>query len=372
MRVAYAAQGLADGAGGLRAYSRQLLGALLSLDDRPQVELFRAGRAALQREPDATDPSPAVHHLRVPTWLVHRLAVVGGLQIDRWAGRPDLFHSPDAMAPATAAPQVLTVHDLIPFRLPQLFRGESDAPGHAAYREGMRRSLPRAARVIAVSEATRRDLLQQFPDLDPDRVRTIPYGTPRPPPGYAPQPPPASHDPADRRHRILFMGRVEPRKDLLTATAAVARLRAGGVDAVLEVHGAVVGRTGAEIAERARAAAGGAGWLQFMGQNPDPWSAYRGASALLYPSLYEGFGLPPFEAFAAGVPVVASNAASLSELLAGAALLCDPGDVDGFAAALAEAIAEPAPLIAAGAERARAYSWESTARQVVEVWRDVA
>ena len=364
MKVTFSAQGLADGRGGLAVYARELLRALAAMPpapDRPVLELFRAGARPLRGAPEGLP----VHHLRLPTRALQRLSVLGGWRIDGWAGRPDVFHSPDAMAPATVAPQVLTVHDLIPFRMRELLPGEPDAPAHAAYRRGMRRCLPRAARVVCVSGAARDDLHRLFPEVDPAIVRTVPYGAPRPPQGFV-QPGPVA--PA----RVLFMGRVEARKDLPTAVAAVAGLRRRGIEAVLEVHGAVVGEAGERIRADAEAVAGGGGWLRFMGETPDPWSAYAGAAALIYPSLYEGFGLPPFEAFAAGVPVVAAAAGSLPELLEGAAVLCAVGDARAFTEGLARAIGDPAPLVAAGRERASRYTWEAAAGRLLEVWREIA
>ena len=170
------------------------------------------------------------------------------------------------------------------------------------------------------------------------------------------------------------MGTLEPRKNLTTLLQAFARLRrAGQVDPALRL-----------------VLAGARGWLDepifrtvrsfgldeavhFPGfiDDDDLPDLYRGAAAFVFPSLYEGFGLPVLEAMACGAPVVTSNTSSMPEVAGGAAMLVDPRDVDGLAAAIARVLRDEglrARLRAAGLARARQFSWETAARQVLDAY----
>jgi glycosyltransferase involved in cell wall biosynthesis len=237
------------------------------------------------------------------------------------------------------------------------------------YQDAARSSIPRAAHVICVSEATRRDLVELF-QLDPSRVTVIPYGAPSLP-----------HDfqrvaRNNGRHRVLFMGRVEHRKNLPAAVAALAQVRRDGIEVGLIVCGDADGPEAARV--RAECDSAGAGpWVEWRGhvEGAAIWREYAQADALIYPSWYEGFGLPPFEAFVAGVPVVASNSSSLGELLQGAALLCDPTCPDEFAKSVARVLTdanERERLVRAGRARAAEYTWRRAAERTVAVYEQVS
>ena len=102
---------------------------------------------------------------------------------------------------------------------------------------------------------------------------------------------------------------------------------------------------------------------------------YAGAAMLAYPSLYEGFGLPPLEAMASGVPVAVSDRASLPEVVGDAGILVDPYDIDGLTAAMLRVVADPrssADMAARGIERAKAFTWERCARMTMQAWEDAA
>jgi glycosyltransferase involved in cell wall biosynthesis len=337
------------------------------LEAVPDLTLFYAGRMNL----DVGAGSWRVRRLPVPLRLLHALSVAGPLPIEMLIGRHGLVHSPDVMAVHTRSPLVLTVHDLIVFRMPQLFPEVYSAefnPAFRMYQDATRSSVPRAAQVICISEATRRDLLELFP-LDPARVTVIPYGAPSPPRDFQ------RITRSDGRRRVLFMGRVEHRKNLPTAVAALAQVRRDGIDVGLIVCGDARGPEAARV--RAECEAAGAGqWVEWQGhvEGPAIWREYAQADALIYPSWYEGFGLPPFEAFVAGVPVVASSSSSLGELLQGAALLCDPACPDEFAQAVARVLTDTKEhdrLVAAGHARAAEFTWRRAAERTVAVYEQV-
>ena len=208
--------------------------------------------------------------------------------------------------------------------------------------------LPRLARaanrVIAVSEFTKAEAVELL-GVDPGRVRVIPHGVASP---FEP------YGPAAGGRYALAVGTLEPRKNL--ARAVLAAERAG-------VELRVVGPPG-----------WGGVDIDTVGFVDDDELArlYRGAECLVYPSLYEGFGLPVLEAMACGIPVVTSATGATAEVAGDAAVLVDPLDVDAIAAGIREAIERREELRAAGLERASQFTWENAARQTVEVYREAA
>jgi glycosyltransferase involved in cell wall biosynthesis len=199
--------------------------------------------------------------------------------------------------------------------------------------------------VLAVSDFTKREAVELL-GLPEERVTVI---------GNAVDP---VFSPEGRRAEgdyVLAVGTLEPRKNL--ARVVEATRRAG-----LELR--VVGARGWGGVETP-------GWA---GEVPDEELAelYRGAQALAFPSLYEGFGIPVLEAMACGAPVVTSRGGATEEVAGGAAVLVDPYDVDAIAAGLQEADARREELRALGLARAQAYSWEAVADAVETVWRELA
>jgi glycosyltransferase involved in cell wall biosynthesis len=281
----------------------------------------------------------------------------------------DVVHAPVNVSPHfTTRPTVVTVHDLafrlFPAQYPGLKRRYLDAL--------TRRSVEQADQVIAVSENTRADLLR-FYRVNPERVRVIPNGV---------DPLLRPVDDAEvlarfrARHQlpdefILALSTLQPRKNLIALFRAWARL-----DASTRLPLVVAGARGWKvdpIFEEVRAL-GIADQVRFTGYAAGDELAlwYSAATLFVYPSLYEGFGLPLLEAMACGTPVVSSNASSLPEVAGDAALLIDPRDVDGLAAAIDRLAHDPmlrTDLAKRGIERARQFSWMRTARETVEVYR---
>jgi glycosyltransferase involved in cell wall biosynthesis len=253
----------------------------------------------------------------------------------------DVLHCPGHRGPLRSrVPVVLTLHDLAVLRHPETFNRWT-----RTYSGVLLPRVARAAtRVIAVSEFTKREGVELL-GLDPGRVQVVPHGVDS---AFTPDGPAADGE------YVLSVGTVEPRKNLpRVATAAE--------------------RAGAELR-----VAGGPGWgriaIESLGFVDDEELArlYRGAQCLVYPSLYEGFGLPVLEAMACGTPVVTSNSGALAELAAGAAVLVDPLDVDGLALGIAEARERREELRAAGLERAAGYTWAAAAAQTAAVYREAA
>jgi len=272
---------------------------------------------------------------------VLRDAIWYPLALPRAARGADVLHCPTFRAPFRShTPLVVTVLDLAVLRRPELFNRWN--------RTYSRFAVPRAVRaaraLIAISEFTKSELVELLA-LDPDRVTVI--GVP-PRAGLTPEGPRADGE------YVLAVGTVEPRKNL--ERAAEAARRAG-------VELRVVGARG-----WGGVSANGVRWLGELGDD-ELARLLRGARALLYPSLYEGFGIPILEAMAVGTPVVTSRGGATEEVAGGAAVLVDPLDPASIAAGLEEADRRGGELRALGLERARAFSWDDVARRTVEVYR---
>ena len=269
--------------------------------------------------------------------------------------RPQLGHFNYVVPPLYRGPAVVTVHDL---------SFESD-PGLMSprdrfmFRTFVPRSASRADRVFAVSERTKRDLVERY-GISERKIIVTPNGVDPifHPNGSAPDVPPYA----------LFVGGIQPRKDPLTAIEALA-LADGDLGLV------IVGdekRGGDEVRSAVRRL-GLEGRVQFIGyvEHEILASLYRGAACLVFPSRYEGFGLPVLEAMASGTPVVATTAGAVPEVAGDAAILVAPGDPAALADGVREALAKREQLVAAGLERARQFTWVETARRTLAVYREL-
>jgi glycosyltransferase involved in cell wall biosynthesis len=304
-----------------RAGTARYITALLERLDVEQVAFGGAGRrAVLARE---------------LWWYPFRLSGLSG---------PDVLHCPTYYGPLRPrTPTVVTVHDLAVFRHPELFG--------AWTRRYAPRAVPHvvraAARVIAVSEFTAGEV-ERLLHVPRERIRVVPNGVDRA--VFKPDGPRAEGSYA------LAVGTLEPRKNLGRTILATAR---AGLE--LRVAGAP-GWGGVEPSgER----------VVWLGRVSDDELAalYRGARCLVYPSRYEGFGIPVLEALACGTPVVTSRGGACEEIAGGTAVLVDPLDVDSIAAGIAEAVASERGL---GVEHARAFTWDRTAALTHAVYEEVA
>ena len=254
----------------------------------------------------------------------------------------DVLHCTTFRGPVRAAvPTVLTVHDLAILRAPEVF-----PRWHRLYgRAGLVRVLRAADAVVAVSEFSRDETIE-LALVPAERIRVVPHGV---------DPVFTSDGPRANGEYVLAVATLEPRKNL---TRAVEAAREVGVE--LRVVGAR-GWGGVEVD----------GWV---GEIPDAELAalYRGAGCVLYPSLYEGFGLPVLEAMACGTPVVTSVGTAMEEVVGGAAVLVDPLDVASIAGGIREALGRREELVPAGLARAGEFTWQRAADAVVELWGELA
>jgi len=243
--------------------------------------------------------------------------------------------------PLRARPAVVaTVHDAAVLRYPTAFPAWHRHTGRLALRQAVRS----ADAIVAVSAFTR-DELTELLGVSPDRVRVVPNGVD---PVFTSSGPVASGD------YVLTVGTLEPRKNLARAVEAA---RLAGVE--LRVVGAR-GWGGVEIPS----------WVGRV-DDDELAALYRGARCLVFPSLYEGFGIPILEAMACGVPVVTSRGGATEEVAGGAAVLVDALDIAAIAAGIAEAEERREELRPLGLERARAFTWAHAADAVEALWREL-
>ncbi len=359
--------------GGIGRYTRELLRAILAAAPaEADFRLFAAaagmsGRWAQLRQRlrvEAAYPS----HLRFRTlpltddWMARlwqRLRLP--LPVELLLGKVDCFYSPDFVLPPTlpATRTILTVHDLSFLVLPETF----PPPLRRYLEQSVPRSVARADLVLADSEATRRDLIRLL-GISSKNVAVLYSGVS---PDFTPH---AAPDEAQRirarygleERYILTVGTVQPRKNYRRLMEAVEPL---GVQLV------IVGRP-AWLAEPILAEAERRPYVHLPGfiADGDLPALYRQATLFAFPSLYEGFGLPPLEAMACGTPVVASNASSVPEVVGEAGLLVEPKDVAGWTAAMGRLLEDAAlrhQLREAGLRRAAAFTWETAGRR----WLDL-
>lgn len=289
-----------------------------------------------------------------------------------WTGPVDVFHAPDFMLPPLPGglPSLLTIHDLSFVHAPETF-----VPGmRTLLGAAVPRSVRRATHVIAVSEATKQDLVNLYGTL-PEKISVIYAGVQ---PHFRP-----IEDTLAIRTRyglsdapfILTVGTLQPRKNHLRLVQAFVRMDAPDHKLVIAGgKGWIYDEVRAEV-ERL----GLAGRVLFPGfvADEDLPALYSAAEMFVYPSLYEGFGLPVLEAMACGTPVVTSDTSSLPEVVAGgeAGLMVNPLDVDALAEAMGRLLLDAtlrANLIEKGRAQAAGFTWEKTARQTLALYEHLA
>jgi glycosyltransferase involved in cell wall biosynthesis len=329
------------------------------------------------REDEQADwiPAGVVKHVvpwpRRPVQLAWSLG--SGPQLERSLGRLDVTHLLQPFPPVrTASPQVVTVHDLFTVEHPEWYRGLD----RWTYQRSFALLERRAVRIVVPSRYVAQRVREVL-DVDPARLVVVPLGVS----GVFSAT--GGEDGVVRACRrfglspgayAVCVGAVSTRKNVITLVRATAAAPAPGIPLVMigpNGHGA------AEVdAEIARAA--GPARVVRTGYLPDRETAalVRGAAVVVHPALGEGFGFVPLEAMAAGTPVIAARISSIPEIVGDAAILVDePTDPAAWAQAVAAVVEDDqrrAALTAAGSERVRQFSWDATARRMIDVYSDAA
>lgn len=359
MHIAIDATSAAVQSAGVGRYTSELLRALMTQPHDDRYTLLSAGGAdeseALLRDlpPGAWRELrrlPLSERYMTAAWQRLRLPI----QVERLAGDFDVFHGPDFVTPPSRRPVVVTVHDLSYIVAPSYAE-----PSLVSYlRSAVPRSLKRASQIITVSASVAAELVDAYP-FTAGRVRAIPNGVRSP--GHLQQEPGYNGPP-----RILIVGTIEPRKNLVTLLDAMRPIWAQIPEAELVVAGRI-GWQAHDISARLRQAVASSR-VTFVESPSDDALArlFDEASVFVYPSAYEGFGLPLLEAMARDVPVVASDIAALRETGGTAARYVPPFDSDMLAAETVNVLSDRAlqeELIIAGRLRVEQHSWNETARR---------
>lgn len=336
-----------------------LAGALAARDD---VEVVGVAARHDGPPPPPWEPPVPVRHLPLPrlalyeTWHAVRRPVV-----ERATGPVDLVHATAVAVPGARAPLVVAIHDLAFLANPE----QATRHGLRFFRRGTELARRHARLVLVPSEATAAECRDA--GFDPGRIRVVPWGVDATPATAAEVARAREAHDLDRPY-VLFVGTVEPRKNLGRLVRAMAALDRSDVELVLvgaEGWNEDLGALLAALPGRSRS-------LGFV-PPADLGPLYAGAAAVAYPSLREGFGLPPLEAMAQGAAVVTSLGTATEEVAGDAAVLVDPTSVDAIAAGLDQVLSDPAGAAALGARartRAATYTWSRTAALTVDAYRE--
>jgi len=371
LRIAIDAHSVGTGLGGNESYATNLIEALAEIDHVNRYTLYVTRQEAVERFSNRW-PNFSVRSTFPHTPLI-RIPLTLSTELRR--NPVDVLHVQFTSPPFAPCPVVVSVHDLSFEHLPQTFTWRS----RKQLRLTVRRSARSAAQVIALSEYGRQDIIEQY-RLDPATVTAIPLAA-------SDRFRPVRNAEELQRVRqtygiesdyVLSVGAIQPRKNLNRLVTAYSRLRRGNPKVKLPKL-VLVGKCAWLYDETLRAIKE----LELTdsvivtGYVPetDLPALYSGAICFVYPSYFEGFGLPPLEAMRCGAPVIAGDRTSLPEVVGAAGLLVDPFDIDALAAAIEKVINDSdlrAQLSVKGFERAKLFDWRETARKTLAIYQRAA
>jgi glycosyltransferase involved in cell wall biosynthesis len=352
VRVGYELTGLELDSAGPARYIRALRPELERIDG---IELVPLRHGGAQREGTAGRILRGLHReLAYFPFQLHRRA----RQVDL-----DVLHCPAPLAPVrSSVPTVITLHDVLGLDHPEWFTRALALHSRLVLAPALRR-----AACVLVPSAYTRDRLVGLVGVKPEQVRLVPLGVDA---MFSPGDPPEGllERMGITGPYVLTVGTLQPRKNVESALRAFERLVAAGSDRRLAIVGGRGWRDEA-LAERIRRSPA-AERVIVTGRvsDDDLVGLYRAADCFLYPSRYEGFGLPPLEAMACGTAVISSNRTSLPEVVGDAGVLVDPDDVDAIERALSKLLASPeqrSELVDRGRRRAAEFSWRRCAELTV-------
>jgi glycosyltransferase involved in cell wall biosynthesis len=368
MRVGVDGRAFESPAAGVRRYVSELYRAIRAAD--PSIDI-----AAIGGSPSAPLP-PGVRRRRAVPLPTNLGWMAASIPLAARRARLDVYHAPAYTAPLWGVhPQVLTIHDVSYERRPEWNAYRNDRLRRLFYR----RSAHAADRIITDSAFSREEIVAAY-RIPEDRIDVVPLAASA---AFGP----GLFDPAAaplgvQQPYALHVGDLHVRRNVATALAATLevrrRLSLEPVPPKLPMFVCAGVDRGVGAALRTQAAGAhdpGAILLTGPVSEPSLLNLYRGAWMLLYPSRYEGFGLPVLEAMQCGVPVIGANVASVPEIVGDAGLLVDPASDREWTDAIFRLATDPvlhARLSADGQRRARTFSWARTAEQTLEVFRRAA
>lgn len=370
MRIAIDAHSVGTGLGGNESYATNLIEALAAIDSVNEYTLYVTRPEAVRRFSQRW-PNFVVRQTRPHTPLI-RIPLTLSAELRK--NPVDVLHVQFTAPPFAPCPVVVSIHDLSFEHLPETFKRRS----WAQLRLTVRRSARKATHILALSEHARADIVATY-GISPDRVTAIPLAA-----ADRFQPVVDERELQRVRHTygiagdyILTVGSIQPRKNLGRLIAAYARLRTDAKVGPPQL--VIVGRQAWLVGETLRAIrdSGFSDSIILTGYVPDDDlpALYSGARCFVYPSFFEGFGLPPLEAMRCGVPVVAGNRTSLVEVVGDAGVLVDPLNPEAIATGLSQVLSDEdlrRELGARGLERSRLFNWRETAKRTLEVYERAA
>jgi len=359
-------QRVATGAG---VYTLALCDAMATLGHTDDLVLFHAAHAIVPAAVDALPlrrcELPLERDALYASWTEARRPAPQTV-----CGPLDVVHAPGpVLPPGGAAAVVATVHDLAPLRFPDRY----PRAARLTLKRGLRFAAREADRIICPSRSTA-DEVQELLGVEADRLRVVPHGVAMP-----------VTDAEEARRfvagrgitepYVLWIGTQEERKNVIAVLDAFERVSRTDPEITLVVHGPQ-GWLGAEMADGLRRRQLDRRTLVSEGglTRPELAALYARARVFLFPSIYEGFGLPVLEAMACGAPVITSDRSAMPESAGDAATLVDPDDHDALGDALAALLGDPTArdeLSRRGRERAAAFGWDVTARRTWDVYEEL-
>jgi glycosyltransferase involved in cell wall biosynthesis len=369
MNIAFDARPLTLYKTGIGKYTENLFRHLKDADSNVNLYLYSNRDMIIKGEKDVACTGGTFAKYNSSLWFQLSLP----FYLNKQSGNKiDLFHGAMAMLPlAVRMPTVVTIYDLVLEKFPETMHWKN----WLSLKTLMRVSARKASKIIAISENTKKDIIDYF-RIDEEKIRVIHLGINS---QFSPQPDSNEAEVLSKYNLtggyILSVGTLEPRKNfhrLINAYKMVASsgqktpklVIIGGQGWGNEELGKVVRESGLD--ERVRLA----GYVP----DEDLPILYRQAAAFVYPSLYEGFGLPPLEAMACGTPVITSNLSSIPEVVGDAAMLIDPYNTAEIAQAIASVLKNEGlrdNLRTSGLARSRLFNWDKTARETLSLYREV-
>ena len=371
LRIAIDAHTVGTKLGGNESYAVNLIEALAQIDSTNNYTIYVTTNEARDRF------SNRWPNFKVRSTLPHTplIRIPLTLSAELRKHPVDVLHVQFTAPPFCPCPFVVSIHDLSFEHLPQTFNRRS----RTQLRLTVRHSARRAARILSLSQHTRSDIMETY-GIEPNRIEAIPLAAPdhfcrvndkrelqR-----------VRHNYGIEGDYILSVGSIQPRKNLARLIKAYAQLR-GDCSADKLPKLVLVGKCAWLYDETLRALdqVGVKDSVVLTGYVPesDLPAIYSSALCFVYPSYFEGFGLPPLEAMKCGIPVVVGNQTSLPEVVGNAGLTVDPFDVDAIAGAIRRLMNDSAlraELSQKGQERASTFTWRETARRTLQIYQDVA
>lgn len=369
MRIAIDAHSVGTGLGGNESYAANLIEALAEIDSINDYTLYVTRDEAVARF------SNRWSNFKVRSTLPHTplIRIPLTLSAELRSHPVDVLHVQFTSPPFAPCPVVVSIHDLSFEHLPETFNRRS----RAQLRFTVRRSARRAARVLALSEHARHDIISTY-KIAPHLVTVIPIAAPT---HFRPV---ADETELQRVRQtygingdyILSVGSIHPRKNLDRLLSAYEGLRRTRPKNSLPQL-VIVGKRGWLYRETLKAIEEIGAGVTLTGYVPeaDLPALYSGAMCFVYPSIFEGFGLPPLEAMKCGTPVITGDRTSLPEVVGDAGVLVNPFDIDSIASAIATIVDDSslrASLRSKSLNRARIFDWRETAKRTLEVYKQAA